>query len=310
MTIASQPDDAAIALPPAPSAGGHPGRDTYVLGRDFRSASRLNYEHYLWRETLGYNLHPFIAGPASSQPRLCIADVACGTGIWLSQTASEYGITEAAVCHGYDINLSQIPPREWLPENVTRFREWDLYDEPTEDMRGVYDVVHIRLVLVVVRADAVRNVVRNLMKLLKPGGWLQWDELDVERSYVLRLDDGSGSSGGSSAWGISTPVMDAMVEGLTSGSLGVWVKGLAQIFEECGMMGARNWEVKEKRDLARAFFDNHLAKDEEMASWRYGGMETKEGKQLLDQVKDMWRESQNGAVIVTPKVVVTARMPS
>lgn len=44
-------------------------KDTYTLGRDFKSASRLNYQHYLWKEIFTYNLHPRIA------------DIAYGTAI-------------------------------------------------------------------------------------------------------------------------------------------------------------------------------------------------------------------------------------
>jgi hypothetical protein len=39
---------------------------------------RLNLQYYLWRETLGYNLHPSIR--TADEEDLKIADVGTGTG--------------------------------------------------------------------------------------------------------------------------------------------------------------------------------------------------------------------------------------
>ena len=47
-------------------------------------------------------------------------------------------------------------------------------------MLGQYDVVHRRLIFTVMRDEDARPLIRNLTRLLKPGGWLQWDELNVE----------------------------------------------------------------------------------------------------------------------------------
>jgi hypothetical protein len=40
---------------------------------------RLNLQHYLWKETLGYDLHPSAKADDASEP-LHIADVGTGTG--------------------------------------------------------------------------------------------------------------------------------------------------------------------------------------------------------------------------------------
>lgn len=261
--------------------------DTYVLARDFKSASRLNYEHYLWHETVGYDLHPEILATLPSsvdQASVKIADVACGTAIWLRRVAQQL---PHAHLDGYDINLAQCPPIQWLPKNV-RLREWDLFNEPSEEMLGAYDVVHVRLLFVVVRDSDPRPIIRNLKRLLRPKGRLQWDELNVSKSLILRAEEG-----------IEAPVMEAKLEFLEK--MGKWVAELAKCMEECGFEGSKLWEVPEREDLAKAFFDNHLAKDEEMAE------KSLDREMLLEQNRVMCEESRCGVVLCTPKVVCTAR---
>ena len=65
------------------------------------------------------------------------------------------------------------------------------------------------------------------------------------------------------------------------------------------------WHFEERKDLAKAFFDVNLAKDEEMAQNALKG--TEEGMRLLSMVTKMSEESGGGVVICTPKVVCTAR---
>lgn len=48
----------------------------YRLNRDVLASSRLNYQHYIWKETLGFLLHPKID---TSKVDIRIADVGTGT---------------------------------------------------------------------------------------------------------------------------------------------------------------------------------------------------------------------------------------
>lgn len=55
--------------------------DPYRLGRDVIASTRLNLQHYIWKENIGYLLHPSIRFPnASSNSDISIADVGTGTG--------------------------------------------------------------------------------------------------------------------------------------------------------------------------------------------------------------------------------------
>ncbi len=219
---------------------------------------------------------------------LRIADVACGSGAWLRSVAQELPQAEL---DGYDLSLAQCPPIQWLPGNI-RLQEWNLFDDPAADMLGRYDVVHTRLIFTVVQNEDARPIIRNLMRLLKPGGWLQWDELDVEHSFLMRAETE-----------VQAPVMEEMLAVLKQ--KGRWVSRLPESMGECGLCDMALWEFEERKDLSKAFFDNNLAKDEEMAQNALKG--TEEGARLLSMVAKMSEESMGGVVICTPKIVCTAR---
>ncbi len=262
--------------------------DSYALGRDYTAASRLNYQYYLWKETLGHDLHPSIPLSPTPAETFLIADVGCGSGIWLRSVAQAL---PRAQLDGFDISLAQCPPLQWLPRNVS-LRQWDLFSEPPAELRGRYDVVHVRLIFVVVQEEDPRPVITNLRLLLKPGGYLQWDELDVAGSYILKANEE-----------VQATEMEGMLQLLNR--RGGWVGKLERFMSECGLLEARRWEYEERKELARAFFDNHLAKDAEMAETSLRG--TLEGKALAKRIRGMYEESKGGAVLCTPKVVCVGR---
>lgn len=59
------------------SNGVPPAADPYRLNRDVAASTRLSLQHYIWKENMGYILHPSID---VSRPDLSIADVGTGTG--------------------------------------------------------------------------------------------------------------------------------------------------------------------------------------------------------------------------------------
>lgn len=67
------------AQPPQPQNG-----EKYNLNRDLLASMRLNYQHYLWLDAFGYNLHPRIAADIKDRENLVVADIATGTGLVLS----------------------------------------------------------------------------------------------------------------------------------------------------------------------------------------------------------------------------------
>ena len=67
--------------------------------------------------------------------------------------------------HGFDISSSGFPPKSWLPSNVS-FNVLDSLKEAPEELWGQYDIVHIRLFLIVVNDNDPTPLLRHCMKLL------------------------------------------------------------------------------------------------------------------------------------------------
>ena len=95
-------------------------------------ANRLNLQHYNWKQSLGYLINPR-AVPKIDNPK--IADLGTGTGIWLLDLSES--LSPSAKLHGFDIDLSQAPPTEWLPSNVL-MRKLDVFEQLPDDLVGEY----------------------------------------------------------------------------------------------------------------------------------------------------------------------------
>ncbi|KAL4969516.1 class I SAM-dependent methyltransferase [Aspergillus stella-maris] len=77
---------------------------------------------------------------------------------------------------GYDISSSTLPQREYWPANVS-FSTLDCLNEQLpEDLVGIFDIVHLRMWALIVRDNDPGALIRNADRLLKPGGYLQWED--------------------------------------------------------------------------------------------------------------------------------------
>lgn len=144
----------------------------YKLPRNEAENLRLSSQHYCLIRRQGWLLHPKIASAISELDNPRIADVACGTGIWGFEAANQY---PNSIVTGLDISDTQFPPQWTWPKNAS-LGIVDLTRPVPEEHRAKYDVVHCRLLV-----QAGPNVdpttwIRAFESLLKPGGWLQWEE--------------------------------------------------------------------------------------------------------------------------------------
>lgn len=86
---------------------------------------------------------------------------------------------------GFDISADLYPPPDSLPSNVT-LAVRDLKQPFPEELHGRYDVVHLRLLITAMLRDDWEPAVCNVSALLKPGGYLQWEECDFTTCKHLR----------------------------------------------------------------------------------------------------------------------------
>lgn len=137
---------------------------------------RLNLQHYILKDMFGYSLHPKIP---RNQKSLKIADVGTGTGyinlhhknaesaltfsrIWLLDILPQLDPSTELV--GIDVDITQVGPREWLPENLT-VRKWNVFTDVPDDLVGAFDIVNLRHFAFVIEDDATPTL-QKLKKLL------------------------------------------------------------------------------------------------------------------------------------------------
>ncbi|EAW21020.1 class I SAM-dependent methyltransferase [Aspergillus fischeri NRRL 181] len=199
--------------------------DPYRLNRNIAASTRLSLQHYIWKENMGYLLHPSID---VSRPDLAIADVGTGTGIWILDLLRQL---PNAKLHGFDISSEQYPAPGFLPPNVS-LSKLDILGEIPEEYREKFDVVHARLLVQVVNqagSDPV-PVIQNMMKLLKPGGYLQWEEPndDASKRPIVKADSANSSENAEKL----LQRLDARFRAATPAS---WSVALAETFKEQGL---------------------------------------------------------------------------
>lgn len=158
-----------------------PADTEYKLYRGGRETIRLTAQHHCMVERQGWLLHPEIASSIKSIPNPQIADVATGTGVWAVELAEE--MPEADV-YALDVSEQQYPPSWTWPVN-THFGVLDVLAEVPEEYRQKFDVIHVRLLLGAGPAVDKQIFIDCFRTLLKPGGWLQWDELAWPNMHLV-----------------------------------------------------------------------------------------------------------------------------
>ncbi|PKS09839.1 hypothetical protein jhhlp_004462 [Lomentospora prolificans] len=149
--------------------------DTYLLGDGPapNETARLDFQHS-WFRKLTRNLLPKpISDYLSTVPSPKIADIGTGTGIWLVDLWSQ--LPPTSVLHGFDIDTAKFPSPDRLPANV-KLQQANTLKPFAEERLGAYDLVHVRLLMYGLKKDEWEIVARNLLTLLKPGGWILWEE--------------------------------------------------------------------------------------------------------------------------------------
>ncbi|KAF6232186.1 hypothetical protein HO173_009569 [Letharia columbiana] len=243
--------------------------------RAYASTARLNLQHYLWKDQTGYLLHPSI--PLSGIENLKIADVGTGTGIWLLDLART--LPPTAQLDGFDIDISDCPPEQWLPRNV-RMRHLDALGEIPEHLAGKYDIVQLRLFQVVVKDNDPGPLLRNMVKMLKPGGHLQWGEYDMTTHTTIKASPS-----------LSTTALDAIpafVQGFKKrdGRVGVqnWIPHLPQTFLTHSLTHTTSTRHATAPPYLPSQLDIYLLTYEELAAKTFDPMPGGHGDRLRELV--------------------------
>ncbi|KAJ5150915.1 uncharacterized protein N7482_010167 [Penicillium canariense] len=110
-----------------------------------------------------------------------VAEIGTGTGMWLLDLASQ--LPESVQLDGFDLSEEQFPARYIWPANVT-FDKLDAFGDVPDHLANKYDVVHLRFWCCIVRNNDPTRLIRHAAGLLKPGGYLQWEDANTGKTVV------------------------------------------------------------------------------------------------------------------------------
>lgn len=231
--------------------------------RNFRSSARLHLQHFLFQNTIGYLLEPTIEKSlaASSQP-LKVADLACGNGIWLTELHSHFARNNiSAQLDGFDINPINFPDVAYLPKSVS-IKQLDILAKPVPaELIGIYDVVHIRAFVSVITDGDLTPILSLAWRLLKPGGFLQWEETRGDKWVVE-----------SPSPQVSKMACESIVQVLEGGqkAQGInneWVDVLDTRLCQFGFQDARLISYEKRKQDYKGWTDDYLMVWEECAAF-------------------------------------------
>ncbi|KAF9888666.1 hypothetical protein FE257_008424 [Aspergillus nanangensis] len=151
--------------------------EVYLFGRNAEESERLNVQHEFMVSLIGSSpLHPSIP----TENIVSVADVATGTGIWLSTLPKHLpSNSHRLYLHGFDISSAQFPfLKDITPTYETHLSAHDMRERFPAEHHGRYDLVHLRLLTGALKNDEYPRSMKHVYELLNPGGYLQWDECD------------------------------------------------------------------------------------------------------------------------------------
>lgn len=155
----------------------------YVLERHADESQRLERQHAVFSSAAGYLIHPRVQLALQSRKDSKIMDVASGTGAWL--LALEHAAPSSWTLEGSDISADQFP--QGVDSRCT-FGVLDIRKPVPMELRGTFDLVHIRMLLGGLTTPDWSMVAMNVYQLLKPGGWIQWHEIDAPRMQFFPIN--------------------------------------------------------------------------------------------------------------------------
>ncbi len=140
----------------------------YALPKDQGEQDRLDFQHYGLRLLLGGDY----AAPIPPTTRH-ILDVGTGTGRWAYEMAHQFS---AAYIMGVDLEAPRNSPHA-QPLNY-RFVQADVL-QGLPFSANYFDFVHLRLLGVAIPAARWPSVLRELVRVTCPGGWIEWLEIST-----------------------------------------------------------------------------------------------------------------------------------
>ena len=141
----------------------------YQLPSDMTEINRLDFQHYMLRHAM----RGIYAAPLERPGG--ILDVGCGTGRWALEMAT---IFPDANVVGVDITPPPVEDPMTLAGFQSRaenfaFIQSNILEAPLPFADHTFDYTHMRLLFLAIPADRWPGIVRELVRVTRPGGWVE-----------------------------------------------------------------------------------------------------------------------------------------
>ncbi|GBB92054.1 hypothetical protein RclHR1_01960004 [Rhizophagus clarus] len=143
----------------------------YPLPNDDEECDRLHMQHFImkngWQSNFNSPVKHFLTHNDSE-----VLDAGCGAGSWAFDIASSFPRSKVT-----GIDISPIQPSGIKPKNFT-FIQANLLDGlPFKD--NTFDFIFQRFLIASIAVDQWPTVMNELIRILKPGGYLELMEFDL-----------------------------------------------------------------------------------------------------------------------------------
>ena len=157
------------------------------IGRFYHRCASFNILHYLWIQDTGFLIHSTILNAHPEFKDLHIAQI--GIGNCMSMLKAWHETQDQSIIDGYDPNISHAIPIEWRGPKL-RIHPQDLSRPSLESGQvKAYNIVHLRFAGPLVRHNNPDFLLSNAVAMLKPGGWIQWDEFGLASASVVTTNE-------------------------------------------------------------------------------------------------------------------------
>ncbi|CAG8621763.1 18313_t:CDS:2 [Dentiscutata erythropus] len=137
----------------------------YPMPNDEDEQDRLHLQHflmrYLWQSNFSAPIDQILNTPGAQ-----ILDIGCGAASWSFDMATTYPAVEI-----FGVDISPLQPTQIKPKNFTYVKANILEGLPFED--NTFDYVYQRFMLYAYTKDDWPTVMNELVRVLKPGGFLE-----------------------------------------------------------------------------------------------------------------------------------------
>jgi ubiquinone/menaquinone biosynthesis C-methylase UbiE len=151
---------------------------------DEREINRLDFQHYLLRHALQGNY----SAPLTTMPRgypASILDVGCGTGRWSFEMAAQFPAANIVGVDLAPVLEEAATTAERRPENFSFVQANVLQGLPFDD--ATFEYVYQRLLFLGIPALLWPGVARELVRVARPGGWVEMVEAGVTEGGGLAM---------------------------------------------------------------------------------------------------------------------------